>query len=67
MKELEREFNRCWSRMLERGYTCRCKDKEGFAIRFKDLYIFGKAFKKDLFFTLKTSPKGDHSPKARGV
>lgn len=49
---LEQEFNRCWSEMLTKCYTCKCKDKEGFAIRMKDVHIFGKDFKEDFFKTI---------------
>ena len=57
MKEFEKQFNKCWSEMLTKCYTCKCKDKEGFAIRLKDLHIFGKQFKKDLFKTIKDVTK----------
>jgi len=53
MEEIEKQFNKCWSKMLEKAYTCKCRDKEGFSIRLKDLHIFGKEFKKDLFATFK--------------
>ena len=52
MKELEKQFNKCWSNMLRKAYTCKCKNHEGFAIRLMDLHIFGKKFKKDLFTTI---------------
>ena len=51
-KLLEKEFSRCWSKMLEKTYTCSCKGKEGFSIRLKNLHIFGKDFKKDFFNTI---------------
>ena len=55
--ELEKEFNKCWSEMLTKCYTCKCKDTEGFSIRLKDLHIFGNAFKKDLFKTIRNHTK----------
>ena len=54
MKELEREFNKCWKEMLGKCYTCKCKEPIGFAIKLKDLHIFGNKFKKDLFKTIRS-------------
>jgi len=54
MNELERHFNRCWSEMLKKAYTCKCNEDVGFAIKLRDLHIFGKKFKKDLFKTIDT-------------
>ncbi len=53
MERLEKEFNKCWNEMLNKCYTCKCKDDVGFAIKLKHLHIFGKQFKKDLFKTIK--------------
>lgn len=52
--ELEKEFNKCWSEMLNKCYTCKCQEDAGFAIKMKHLHIFGKQFKRDLFKTINT-------------
>ena len=54
VSELEKEFKKCWNRMLDRAYTCKCESggNVGFAVKLRHLHIFGRDFMKDFFKTI---------------